>query len=126
LSGIPIFSGFWSKDSVFLAALVAGTPLAYVLLAVGVLSAAMTLTYSIRYISNTFRGDESDFIKEMNHHGHAPHEAPSTMWMPIAILVVLFTLTGVFATAGLFNEGLNPEIFIEHQMHITVEHLLPH
>jgi len=100
LSGIPIFSGFWSKDSVFLAALVAGTPLAYVLLVVGVISAAMTLTYSIRYISNTFRGDESDFIKDMNHHGHAPHEAPATMWMPIAILVGL--------------------------LHITVEHLLPH
>jgi len=126
LSGIPIFSGFWSKDSVFLAALVAGTPLAYVLLVVGVISAAMTLTYSIRYISNTFRGDESDFIKDMNHHGHAPHEAPATMWMPIAILVGLFTIMGLLATAGLVSEGLNPEIFIEHQMHITVEHLLPH
>lgn len=126
LAGIPIFSGFWSKDSVFLAALVAGTPLAYVLLGVGVLSAAMTLAYSVRYIANTFLGEESEFIKEMNHHGHAPHEAPSTMWMPIAILVLLFSLTGVAATAGLFNEGLNPEIFIEHQMHLTVEHLLPH
>jgi len=126
LAGVPIFSGFWSKDSVFLAALVAGTPLAYVLLGVGVLSAAMTLAYSIRFIANTFRGDESAFIKEMNHHGHAPHEAPATMWMPIAVLVILFSVTGLLATAGLFNEGLNPEIFIEHQMHITVENLLPH
>jgi NADH-quinone oxidoreductase subunit L len=126
LAGIPIFSGFWSKDSVFLAALVAGTPLAYVLLGVGVISAAMTLAYSIRYIANTFLGEESEFIDKMNAHGHAPHEAPSTMWGPIAILVILFSVTGLLATAGLFNEGLNPEIFIENQMHITVENLLPH
>jgi NADH-quinone oxidoreductase subunit L len=126
LSGVPIFSGFWSKDAVFLAALVAGTPLALILLAVGVISAAMTFAYSIRYISNTFLHEESEFIHELEHHGHHVHEAPSVMWVPIAILVVLFCVTGVFGFAGLFNEGLNPEIFIEHQMHHTVELLLPH
>ncbi|MCW3992027.1 MAG: NADH-quinone oxidoreductase subunit L, partial [Candidatus Bathyarchaeota archaeon] len=42
LSGIPPLSGFWSKDSVFLACLTAGTPLAMALLAVGAISAAMT------------------------------------------------------------------------------------
>jgi NADH-quinone oxidoreductase subunit L len=125
LSGVPIFSGFWSKDAVFLAALVAGTPLAYALLAVGVISAAMTFTYSIRYISNTFLHEESEFIHEFEHHGHHIHEAPRVMWAPIAILVVLFCLTGVLGFAGLFSEGLNPEIFIEEQMHYTVEHLLP-
>ena len=126
LSGVPIFSGFWSKDAVFLAALVAGTPLAYALLAVGVISAAMTFAYSIRYISNTFHHEESEHIHEFEHHGHHIHEAPPVMWAPIAVLVVLFCLTGLFGFAGLFNEGLNPEIFIEHQMHYTVEHLLPH
>ena len=125
LSGVPIFSGFWSKDSVFLAALVAGTPLALGLLSVGVLSAAMTFTYSIRYISNTFRGEESEFIHDLEHHGHHVHDAPKLMWVPIAILVGLFCITGLLGFAGLFSEGLNPEIFIEHQMHITVEHLLP-
>jgi NADH-quinone oxidoreductase subunit L len=126
LSGVPIFSGFWSKDSVFLAALVAGTPLAYALLAVGVISAAMTFAYSIRYISNTFLHKESEFIREFEDHGHHIHEAPRVMWAPILILVVLFCITGILGFAGLFWERLNPEIFIEHQMHYTVEHLLPH
>ena len=126
LSGVPIFSGFWSKDAVFLAALVAGTPLAYALLTVGVISAAMTFAYSIRYISNTFHHEESEYIQDFEHHGHHIHDAPTVMWAPIAILVALFCLTGILGFAGLFSEGLNPEIFIEHQMHYTVEHLLPH
>jgi len=126
LSGVPPFSGFWSKDAVFLAALEAGTPLAYGLLVVGVVSAAMTFAYSIRYISLTFRGEASEFIHDLEHHGHPPHESPNVMLWPIAILCGLFIITGLFGLAGWFNDGLNPELFIEQQMHHTVEALLPH
>jgi len=126
LAGVPILSGFWSKDAVFLAALAAGTPLAYVLLGVGVASAALTLSYSVRFIARTFRGEESSHIKHMVEHGHAPHEAPLAMWGPIAVLVGLFTVMGLLATAGLFNPALNPEHFLEEQLHHSVEALLPH
>jgi len=126
LSGVPPFSGFWSKDAVFLAAMQAGTPLAYVLLSVGVVSAAMTFAYSIRYISLTFRGDASEFIQDLEHHGHAPHESPNVMIWPIAILVGLFIITGVLGLAGVFYPSLNPEVFIEKQLHHMVEAMLPH
>ena len=126
LSGVPPFSGFWSKDAVFLAALEAGTPLAYALLVVGVVSAAMTFAYSIRYISLTFRGEASEFIHDLDHHGHPPHESPNVMLWPIAILCGLFILTGVLGLAGVFNPNVNPEVFIEQQMHHMVEALLPH
>jgi len=126
LSGIPPFSGFWSKDAVFLSALVAGTPLAMLLLAVGVVSAAMTFAYSIRYISRTFLHEESAFIHELEHHGHHLHEAPAIMWAPIAVLVALFCVIGLLGLAGLFSPGLSPEIFIEEQMHHALEHILPH
>jgi len=126
LSGVPVFSGFWSKDAVFISALVAGTPLAYALLAVGVVSAAMTFAYSIRYINRVFRHEESEFIEKLEHHGHHLHEAPTVMWAPIAILVALFCTVGLLGFAGLFNQGLNPEIFIEGQMHHMLEAILPH
>ena len=126
LSGIPVFSGFWSKDAVFISALVAGTPLAYALLAVGVVSAAMTFAYSIRYINRVFRHEESKFIKDLEHHGHHLHEAPTVMWVPIAILVAMFCTVGLLGFAGLFNQGLNPEVFIEGQMHHMLEAILPH
>jgi NADH-quinone oxidoreductase subunit L len=125
LSGVPIFSGFWSKDSVFLSALVAGTPLALTLLAVGVISAAMTFAYSIRYISNTFMHKESEFIHDLEHHGHHLHEAPTAMWAPIAVLVIMFCAVGVLGFAGLFNPELSPEVFIEGQLHHMVENIMP-
>jgi len=116
LSGIPPLSGFWSKDSVFLACLTAGTPLSLALLGVAAISAAMTFFYSLRYISVTFYGSPSEHIHEMEHHGHHPHEAPPVMWGPIAILVVLVAVVGAFGLIGVFNPTYSPEIFIEHQM----------
>lgn len=65
LAGIPPLSGFWSKDSVFLACLTAGTPLSLALLAVAGISAAMTFFYSIRYMSMTFYGHESEYLRNL-------------------------------------------------------------
>jgi len=123
LAGIPPLSGFWSKDAVFIAALVAGTPLSYTLLAVGAISAAMTFFYSIRYIYITFLAPKSDYIHEMEHHGHHPHEAPKTMWVPIAILVGLVCVVGLLGLIGFFIPSYSPELFIEHQLHDMLHHM---
>jgi NADH-quinone oxidoreductase subunit L len=123
LSGIPPLSGFWSKDSVFLACLIAGTPLAKALLAVGAISAGMTFFYSIRYITVTFYGHESEHIHDMEHHGHPPHESPPVMWVPIAILVGLVVIVGFFGLVGVFNPHYSPEIFIEEQIHHMLDHM---
>lgn len=126
LAGIPPLSGFWSKDSVFLAALTVGTPLAFALLTIGAVSAAMTLFYSVRYIVVTFFGHESEYIHEREHHGHHVHEAPAMMWAPIAILVALVVAVGLFGLAGVFNPSLSPEVFIEGQIEGTLHGILPH
>jgi len=123
LAGIPPLSGFWSKDAVFIAALVAGTPLSYTLLAVGAISAAMTFFYSIRYIYITFLAPKSDYIHELEHHGHHPHEAPKTMWVPIAILVGLVCVVGLLGLIGFFVPSFSPELFIEHQFHEMLHHM---
>jgi NADH-quinone oxidoreductase subunit L len=123
LAGIPPLSGFWSKDAVFLACLKAGTPLSLTLLAVGAISAAMTFFYSIRYIYVTFVAPPSDYIHDMEHHGHNPHEAPKTMWVPIAILAALVGIVGLLGLVGLAVPSLSPEIFIEEQLHHMLDHM---
>jgi NADH-quinone oxidoreductase subunit L len=123
LSGIPPLSGFWSKDAVFISALVANTPLSRVLLFVGAISAAMTFFYSIRYMKITFAGVESKHIEDMKHHGHTPHEAPKIMWVPIAILVGLVCIVGLLGLIGFFVPSLSPELFIEHQIDNMLHHM---
>jgi NADH-quinone oxidoreductase subunit L len=123
LAGIPPLSGFWSKDSVFLACLIAGTPLSLTLLGVGAISAAMTFFYSLRYITVTFWGSPSEYIEEMEHHGHHPHESPPMMWVPIAILVFLVAVVGILGLVGVFNPHYSPEIFIEEQIHEMLHHM---
>jgi NADH-quinone oxidoreductase subunit L len=149
LAGIPPLSGFWSKDSVFLAALTAGKPLSMALLAVAAISAAMTFFYSIRYFSMTFYGHKSKFIEEMEsgvHGGHEAtppgheaseekgheahgetahhiHEVTPVMWVPYAILVILVVAVGILGLVGLFAPSLSPEVFIEKQMETMLEHM---
>ncbi|MBS7619866.1 NADH-quinone oxidoreductase subunit L [Candidatus Bathyarchaeota archaeon] len=169
LAGIPPLSGFWSKDSIFLASLTAGTPLALTLLAVAVITAAMTLFYSIRYISMTFYGPSSKFIQNLEHGGHEEkepgersitgqhgpstsggdhggslikkeiqdaesvehhahpvhhiHEASPVMWVPYAILVILVLAVGILGLVGLFAPRFSPEMFIEKQFEMMLEHM---
>ena len=123
LAGIPPFSGFWSKDAVFVTGLLAGTPLAMVLYGVAAVTALMTLVYSARYIMMTFYGEKSKFVETLEHHGHHVHESPKVMWVPIAILVILMTGVGLLGLIGQINPEMSPELFIEHQIESTLHGL---
>jgi len=77
ISGVPPTSGFYSKDSILLAAY-HHAPWMYW---VGVITAGMTAFYVFRAIFMTFFGE---------YRGDAhPHEAPAVMTVPLAILALL-------------------------------------
>jgi NADH-quinone oxidoreductase subunit L len=89
LCGFPLFfSGFWSKDGILEAAQhwsVAKTPL-YML----VFGALLTAFYMTRQVSYVFFG---------NWRGHGePHESPSVMLMPLAILAFFAIFLGAIGT----------------------------
>ena len=82
ISGIPPFSGFFSKDAILLAAYQHSPAIYWI----GVFTAGMTAFYVSRAMFMTFFG---------SYRGQAhPHESPAVMWVPLAVLAVLSLVGG--------------------------------
>jgi NADH-quinone oxidoreductase subunit L len=85
LSGIPPFSGFYSKDSIFAQALEQKN---YLLLGVAVFVAALTAFYTFRLFFVVFFG------KEKSHAASHAHESPLVMTLPLVALAVFAAIGG--------------------------------
>jgi NADH-quinone oxidoreductase subunit L len=90
IAGAPLFAGFFSKDSILLAAYMipGGKPL----YAIGLLTALLTAFYMFRLVFLTFHGKP----RYDEHHVHV-HESPWSMLGPLVILAVLSIIGGWFA-----------------------------
>jgi NADH-quinone oxidoreductase subunit L len=87
LAGLPLFSGFLSKDAIFLAAFARAGEVGswyYILPVMAVLAAGFTAYYMVRQLWLVFMG-ESRFITEVE---VKPHESPALMWAPMALLAL--------------------------------------
>ncbi|MBN1653711.1 MAG: NADH-quinone oxidoreductase subunit L [Deltaproteobacteria bacterium] len=96
IAGVPLFSGFFSKDEILVGALSVGdffffAPwLGRVLFAVLVIAAILTAFYMFRLYFMTFWGDYRGGPSHDNaeHGGHDPHESPGSMTWPLVLLGV--------------------------------------
>lgn len=86
ISGIPPFSGFFSKDEI-LAAAYAKNPVYWGL---GVAGAAMTAFYMFRLYATTFLGT----FRGTHDQEHHLHESPKAMTLPLIVLAVLSVIGG--------------------------------
>ena len=89
LSGLPVLSGFFSKDEILAMNFAAGGA-HYGLWIVGVVTAAITAFYTWRMVGLVFFGEER-FDAEKVH----PHESPPSMTIPLVILALFSILGGV-------------------------------
>ena len=106
ISGIPPFSGFFSKDEILVAAL-HGNKL---LFAIEFLVAGLTAFYMFRLYYNIFWGKET-------HYHHTPHEAPKVMTIPLLILA----FGSVFAGFLPFNEWVTSDgLALESHINLAV------
>jgi len=85
LSGIPPFSGFYSKDSILAQCL---EQKSYLLFAVAVFVAALTAFYTFRLFFVVFFG------KEKSESAAHPHESPLVMTLPLVVLAVFAAVGG--------------------------------
>jgi NADH-quinone oxidoreductase subunit L len=93
ISGLPPFSGFFSKDEILAGAFFAGKPAVFGL---GLVGSALTAFYMWRLVFLTFLG-RSRVDHEVAHH---VHESPPVMTVPLAILAVLAAGAGVWGLPG--------------------------
>ena len=103
--GVPLASGWFSKDQVLDAAFEHGGVglLAWV---VGVLTAGLTAFYMSRYVFLTFFGERRW------PEGRHPHESPAVMTLPLVVLGFLALVAGL-ALSTVTGEGGRIQTFLE-------------
>ncbi|MGD0338413.1 MAG: NADH-quinone oxidoreductase subunit L [Bacteroidota bacterium] len=104
IAGIPPFSGFFSKDEILWRVF---SHESYFLWTLGVFGAGLTAFYMFRLVSLTFNGE-----KRWEHDLH-PHEAPSTMTVPLIILAFLSIVGGFIGVPAAVGGGNRIEHFLE-------------
>lgn len=88
ISGVPLFSGFFSKDEILISAWVHGNTALFWL---AVIAAFFTAFYMFRLFFLVFTGEARKEIKNV-------HESPSVMTIPMVVLGVLAVVAGYVNT----------------------------
>lgn len=88
ISGVPLFSGFFSKDEILISAWVHGNTALFWL---AVISAFFTAFYMFRLFFLVFTGEARKEVKNV-------HESPSVMTLPMVVLGVLAIVAGYVNT----------------------------
>jgi NADH-quinone oxidoreductase subunit L len=102
ISGIPGFSGFFSKDEILWSTYAnAG----FVFWLVGVMTAVLTAFYMFRLVTLTFLGNEKFDSKNVH-----PHESSAVMTVPLMILAFLSIVGGYIGLPKIFS-GENGNLF---------------
>ena len=134
LIGTPLFSGFYSKDSIIEAvheSHLAGAGFAYFAVLAGVF---ITAFYSFRLYFLVFHGDERydqnpDAHHDDDHHGkhdsHAkPHESPWVVTMPLVLLAIPSVVIGFMTIQPmLFGDFFKSVITVNLEKHPAMEEL---
>lgn len=114
ISGIPFFSGFFSKDEILYSTIALPGGVSY-LFVVGVLTAMLTAFYTGRMMSLTFYGREK-MSEDVHHH---LHESPFLMTFPLYVLAALAALGGFLGVPHLLGD------YLGHMPHVLSQWLAP-
>ncbi|MDR7334416.1 NADH-quinone oxidoreductase subunit L [Roseateles asaccharophilus] len=140
LIGTPLFSGFYSKDSIIEAVHASNLPasgITYVAVLIGVF---VTAFYSFRMYFLVFHGKEhfhhKPFPGEHDHHddhgddhghAHTPHESPAVVWVPLVLLAIPSVLIGFMTIQPmLYGDFLKDAITVNAAAHPAMAEIAHH
>jgi NADH-quinone oxidoreductase subunit L len=119
--GVPLLSGFFSKDEILWRTFEHGHT---VLWALAVVTAFLTATYMFRLLYLTFFGERRDPPAAEGgaaagaHHGHGLHDAPAPMAIALVVLAIGSVVAGyVGVPNAIVNGGNRIEAFLEPSFH---------
>jgi NADH-quinone oxidoreductase subunit L len=111
LSGIPPFSGFYSKDSIFAQCL---EQKSYLLFAVAVFVAGLTAFYTFRLFFVVFFG------KEKSEHAKHAHESSLVITLPLIVLAVFAAVGGFIGVVNNYGS----QFIADHETLSVAQQLL--
>lgn len=118
IAGIPMFSGFFSKDEI-LAATFAQNKVIYVL---GLMGAMMTAFYMFRLYTLTFTGK----FRGTHEQEHHLHESPAAITIPLIVLAVLSIIGGYIGLPPVISEHHTLAEFLGSAVTNAAVHHLDH
>jgi len=138
LIGTPLFSGFYSKDSIIEAVMASHLPSAGFAKFAVLAGVFVTAFYSFRMYFLVFHGKErfdqnpdahhgdhhaDDHGHHDAHHGH-PHESPWVVTLPLVLLAIPSVfIGGMFIEPMLYGDFFKDSIFINLELHHAMEEL---
>jgi NADH-quinone oxidoreductase subunit L len=133
ISGVPLLSGFFSKDDILyqtFTSSVLPAPWGKALWFVGAVTALLTAIYMTRLMVLTFWGKER--FNTPAHHAHdddehhtgPPHESPRSMVLPLVVLAIGAVFAGYLGVPAGLSGGAIPNYF-EHLLDKSIAHPEP-
>ena len=132
LIGTPLFSGFYSKDSIIEAVHFSNLPAAGFAHFAVMAGVFITAFYSFRMYFLVFHGKERYDQNPDAHHGdhqghdnhHAPHESPWVVTVPLVLLAIPSVVVGfMFIQPMLFGDFFKDVIFVDAVKHPSMAKL---
>ena len=136
LIGTPLFSGFYSKDSIIEAVHFSHLPAAGFAHFAVLAGVFITAFYSFRMYFLVFHGKERyDQNPDAHHHGdhhghddhHEPHESPWVVTVPLVLLAIPSVVVGfMFIQPMLFGDFFKDVVFVDAVKHPSMAHMSEH
>jgi NADH-quinone oxidoreductase subunit L len=143
IAGVPLLSGFFSKDEILFKTFTASNPNRLLLWTIGMVTSLLTATYMFRLVFLAFHGErhvaahggehpeEEEPAAQKGHghaaaahddahgHAHAPHDAPPSMAIPLIVLAIGSIVAGYVGVPHALGGSNRIERFLEPSFEVA-------